>query len=303
MFFSRPITIATHNGSFHADDIFACVTLLLYFKQQGKKVRIIRTRDQSDIDGADIVVDVGGVYDLETKRFDHHQSKGAGKRENGIPYASFGLVWMTYGFDLCGNQEIVDDIDRRLVQPIDAIDNGVSISESTECGLYDYGIHGIVSAYQCTWKEAGETEKQYRNFMDLVSFFSDVLKREIEKAHHRLEMVELIEDIYTKAQRKDILEVPYHVTIGSLMQVLESHKEVQFVICKSNTNWKALALRKEACSFENRTSLPEAWDGKRNEELQEISGVDDALFCHNALFMAVAKSKEGAWKLAEQAVR
>jgi uncharacterized UPF0160 family protein len=303
MFFTRATKIVTHSGSFHADDVFACATLALYLDQQKKKYRIVRSRDQKVIEAADIVVDVGGINDPQAERFDHHQSGGAGKRDNGIPYASFGLVWKKYGPLLCDNQELVDDIDRRLVQPIDAIDNGISISESIECGLYDYGIHGIISAYQCTWKEAGATKQQYQNFMKLVEFFKQVLEREIERSGHRFEMIEVIQDAYEQAQRKDIIEIPYHVSIGPLMQVLEPHKEVQFIIARSNTNWKALALRKEPCSFENRTSFPQAWAGKRNEQLQEITGVPDALFCHNALFLAVAESKEGAWKLAEEALK
>lgn len=302
MFFSSAKKIVTHSGSFHADDVFACAVLKLYFTRKNKGIKIIRSRDQKDIDKADIVVDVGGKYDPELGYFDHHQTKGAGKRDNGIPYASFGLVWREYGPKLCENQEIVDDIDRRLVQPIDAIDNGVSISESIECGLYDYGIHGIVSAYQCTWKEAG-AKKQNRNFIQLVDFFTDVLKRELEKASHRIEMVDIIREAYEQAEDTTIIEIPYHVSIGPLMQVFEAHKEVQFVVSRSNTNWKALALRKEPCSFENRTSLPSSWAGKRNKDLQELTGVDDALFCHNALFLAVAESKEGAWKLARLALK
>jgi uncharacterized UPF0160 family protein len=39
-----------------------------------------------------------------------------------------------------------------------------------------------------------------------------------------------------------------------------------------------------------------------NEELAQVTGVADAVFCHNKLFMAVAKSKEGAIKLAELAL-
>lgn len=32
-----------------------------------------RTRDQKLLDECDIVVDVGGVFDPERRRFDHHQ--------------------------------------------------------------------------------------------------------------------------------------------------------------------------------------------------------------------------------------
>jgi uncharacterized UPF0160 family protein len=40
----------------------------------------------------------------------------------------------------------------------------------------------------------------------------------------------------------------------------------------------------------------------KDEELQKISGVSDATFCHRGLFLAGAKSKEGAIKLAEIAL-
>lgn len=303
MIFKRKKKVVTHSGSFHADDIFACATLSLYFKKNNMKYRVTRTRDESIIKKADYVFDVGGIYEPENERFDHHQIGGAGKRKNDIPYASFGLVWKKYGPILCnGNIEIVTDIDRRLVQPIDAIDNGISISDPIDCGLYDYGIHGIVSAYQNTWKEAHDTKKQLKSFLKLVDFFEGIIQREIERSSHRSEMIKIIEECYQNSENKEIIEIPYHVGVGPLLQVLDKYKEVLYVVCKSNDKWKVLAMRKSACSFENRKSLPESWAGKRGKELQKITGVSDAVFCHNALFMAVAQSKLGAWKLAELAL-
>ncbi|MFT6829504.1 MAG: uncharacterized UPF0160 family protein [Candidatus Paceibacteria bacterium] len=301
--FKKKKVIVTHNGSFHADDIFACASLSLYLDQENQPFQILRSRDEKVINGADYVVDVGGIHDDLLNRFDHHQSGGAGKRDNDIPYAAFGLVWKKFGPLLCKEENVVADVDRRIAQPIDAIDNGISISEPTDCGLCDYGIYGIVGAYQNTWKEAGDTEMQLDNFLCLVDFFKKLLKREINRSFHRLEMVEQIQDAYDTAEDKVVLEIPFHVSVGALIQVLDKHKEVMFIVCKSNTNWKALAMRKEACSFENRKSLPAAWAGKRGKNLAEISGVSDAVFCHNALFMAVANSREGARKLAEFALK
>ena len=37
------------------------------------QLEIIRSRDPAVIDSADIVVDVGGTYEPEKNRFDHHQ--------------------------------------------------------------------------------------------------------------------------------------------------------------------------------------------------------------------------------------
>ena len=300
--FKKKKTIVTHNGSFHADDIFACAALTAYLEDQNIPYKIIRSREDAVIEKADYVIDVGGIDDMEKNRFDHHQPGGAGKRENGIPYASFGLIWKKFGPLLVKNNEIVADIDRRIAQPIDAIDNGISISEPTDCGLCDYGMYGIIGAYQNTWKEAGDIDMQMDNFMCLVNFFKRLLRREISRSQDRLEMMDRIQDIYTKAKDKTILEIPYHVTIGSLVRVLDKHKEVMYIVCRSNTNWKALAMRKDPCSFENRKSLPASWAGKRGKALAEETGVADAMFCHNARWMAVAGSKEGAHALAKMAL-
>ncbi|HMA77996.1 MAG TPA: MYG1 family protein, partial [Candidatus Paceibacterota bacterium] len=87
-------TIITHSGSFHPDDVFAVAALRLAHKEQD--VNVIRTRDESVIAVGEWVVDVGGVHDPAAQRFDHHQP-GAPVRENGIPYAAFGLVWQHIG--------------------------------------------------------------------------------------------------------------------------------------------------------------------------------------------------------------
>ena len=94
--------LVTHGGSFHTDDVFACATLQLYLEKQDIKYEIFRTKDKSIIEGGDIVFDVGGKYDGE-KYFDHHQKETAGKRDNGILYASFGLIWKHYGPELVGS--------------------------------------------------------------------------------------------------------------------------------------------------------------------------------------------------------
>jgi len=55
-------------------------------------------------------------------------------------------------------------------------------------------------------------------------------------------------------------------------------------------------------TFINRKNFPKPWAGLRDEELANVSGVRDAVFCHRGLFLAVAQSKEGAVKLAQIAV-
>lgn len=102
------LTVVTHNGNFHADDVFSIAALRLVLPD----FKLVRTRDTQLIAQADIVIDVGGEYDPAAGRFDHHQRGGAGARENGIPYSSFGLVWQKYGLQLChGDENIVNAVD------------------------------------------------------------------------------------------------------------------------------------------------------------------------------------------------
>ena len=149
-FFKKKKILITHNGSFHADDLFATATLSIL--NEGN-VKIVRTRDQKVIATGDYVYDVGGIYDEKLNHFDHHQKGGAGKRENGIPYSSFGLVWKTYGEKLCDSKEVADKIDHKIVQPIDALDNGVDISLPKFDGVFSYGAEQIFLAFSPTWQE------------------------------------------------------------------------------------------------------------------------------------------------------
>lgn len=63
------IKIITHDGQFHADEVTA-ISILNYLYPNNV---IIRTREQKIIDTADMTLDVGGVYNHEQKKYDHHQ--------------------------------------------------------------------------------------------------------------------------------------------------------------------------------------------------------------------------------------
>lgn len=64
-------TIGTHNGTFHCDEVLACSMLRLL--PEYENAEIIRTRDKNILETCDIVVDVGGMYEPSTHRYDHHQ--------------------------------------------------------------------------------------------------------------------------------------------------------------------------------------------------------------------------------------
>ena len=136
-------TVATHNNRFHPDDVFAVATLQIVYGKE--EIRVVRTRDEEQIARADIVVDVGMVYDAEANRFDHHQPD-APVRDNGIPYAAFGLVWHAYG-EVITSAYVCEKIEERLVLPIDAGDNGVSLYTVKDGLVPPAELFAVITSY------------------------------------------------------------------------------------------------------------------------------------------------------------
>lgn len=64
-------SIGTHDGTFHCDEALACY--MLRQLDGFKDGKLVRSRDENVLKDLDCVVDVGGVYDTKTLRFDHHQ--------------------------------------------------------------------------------------------------------------------------------------------------------------------------------------------------------------------------------------
>ncbi len=289
--------LITHNGAFHADDIFATATLVLMLEKEGIGYEIIRTRDEEIIKSADYVYDVGGIYDADENRFDHHQVGGAGKHENGIEYASFGLVWKKYGEKVAGSKEVADLIEKKLVNPVDAGDNGMDLVEN-KGETSPYLIQHLFGTLRPTWKESDENLDA--NFRQCVEIAKTVLSREITQTKDILEAKNAVLEIYNNTLDKKVIILDQNYPSE---YILKDFKEVLYVVYPRATgDWGVKTLREDSKTFKNRKDFPKEWGGARDEALVALTGVADAIFCHRALFLAVAKSKEGAMKLAQIAV-
>lgn len=286
--------IVTHDGRFHADDVCAVATLRIFLN--GEAV-VARTRDREKIASADFVVDVGEEYDAARDRFDHHQKEGAGIRPDGIPYAAFGLVWRKFGEKIAGGREMAEAIDRILVQPLDAYDNGVSLFREPLQGIYPYAFSDVVQAFTPTWRE-DENEMNAR-FSEAVSFAQKILLREIEKAGARFESDGKVNEAYQDASDKRLIvfDVDY-----PWKEALARFSEPLFVAHPQGEVWYVECVRDDPNTFVNRKDFPEIWAGLRDAEFARVTGVPDAIFCHRSRFMAVTKSKEGAIQLAHIAL-
>jgi len=303
--------LVTHDGSFHADDIFAAASLSILFKKRGESFEIIRTRDIEIIGTGDVVFDIGEIYDEEKNKFDHHQPGGARKRESGIEYSSFGLVWDKFGAEICGTEKVAGLIDKKLVAPVDAFDNGFDLVEN-KYDLTPYLIQHVFFAMQPTWREESHaladdarydfTKSKDEVFLKCVEIAKNILLREIVQAQDTILAEESIINIYKNSADKRIVVLDKNYPFE---YILHNFPEPLFVIYprKTDNSWGVKAIRKDPRTFNNRKDFPKSWGGLRGEELERITGVSDAIFCHHALFLAGTKSKEGAIKLAQIAVK
>lgn len=298
-------TIVTHDGRFHADDVFAVAALLLVIPS----ANILRTRDEARIGRADIVVDVGGVSDTETNRFDHHQIGGAGERANGlpaasdsaaqagIPYAAFGLVWKKFGERLSGNAAVAARVEEVLVTPIDANDSGIDLSLPTRADIFPYELVDAVRAYIPTWLEKDADID--RAFVEAVACAQRIIEREIKRAEAVVAGKREVETLYRASSDKRIIVLPEDY---SWKDTFARFPEPLYVVHPQNGTWRLYCVRDNPHQFVNRKDLPEAWAGLRDAEFAKATSVADAIFCHRNRFMAVAKTKEGAIALAKLAL-
>lgn len=285
----------THSGTFHADEVFA-TALLSIILDNINILRISEIKEQ-DINNNAIIYDVG------LGKLDHHQAGGNGKRENEIPYAACGLVWREYGKDILEKlgvkpeniDYLLTKIDKNLIQFIDANDNGVLPTINTNYKFVS--IATIIASFNPNWNERIDADIR---FLDAVNLAKVVVENELKGEISKLEAKNKIE--------KAILESEDSIMILDEFMpwkefIIESNipkaKDILFVVFPSNRGgYNVYTVPKELGSFENRKSLPIEWSGLRDEDLQKVTGVKTARFCHSACFICAAETKEDAIKLA-----
>jgi uncharacterized UPF0160 family protein len=289
---------ATHDGSFHADDVFAIAVLRMVTPD----LEVVRSRDADVLSGSDVRVDVGLRDDPEAGDFDHHQKGGAGERANGIPYASFGLVWRLHGAALCGRDELAAaEVDARLVQGVDAIDTGFTLSRPVIDGVRSADVSDLVDQFNPDWDDDASDTERLERFERAVAFAGDILERSIAGALAGARARGLVAEAIAAAADPRVIELDRAMPWAQA--VVAGAPDALFVLYpKKADDWRMQTVPQRLGDFANRRDLPAAWAGLQGEELAALTGVQDARFCHNARFLATARSQAGIRELARQAL-
>lgn len=288
------VIIATHNGKFHADDVFAVALLLQLFP----KAEVVRTRDEAVLASADLVLDVGGAYDPAAHRFDHHQNTSGG-RPNGVLYSAFGLLWKEYGLGFCGgDQDLWQRIDGHLVQAIDANDNGQDLYRISDLKVRPIELSEIIGLFNpLTLTSDEEFDTQFPVAVQLAT--TVLLRIRAKTADTIAGEREFLEAYAASPDRRYVVLDRFVPHAG----IASKQDDLLFVVFpNANGDWAIKTVQKTSASYESKVLLPQAWRGLRFEELARVTGVPDSVFCHKVGFIGAAHGREGALELLRQAL-
>ncbi|KAJ1943970.1 hypothetical protein GGF37_002415 [Kickxella alabastrina] len=295
-----------------------------------KDAKVVRSRDQAVLDTCDIVVDVGGVYDHEAKRYDHHQ-RGFDEQfssEFKTKLSSAGLVYKHYGKEviraILAGEEISDSetdilynkIYESFIEGIDGIDNGISrYPEDIEPAYKEStGLSARVGRLNPWWNEPeGDMDARFvkavamtgEELAERVRYFALAWlpgRKIVEQGfENRFDIdssgqIVLFEQFCPWKDHVDIIE-------EEVMAKSPESPKILYVLYPDTAGaWRVQAVPERPGSFKSRHPLPEAWRGVRDDDLSERSGIEGCIFVHQSGFIGANKTRDGALALARKAL-
>lgn len=263
----------THSGVFHADDVFATALLVTL----NPDIAIVRS-DSVPVGFEGVAYDVGGGP------FDHHRER-LRRRSNGVPYASFGLLWERYGHLLVDDKDDAQLIDRELVQPIDLTDNTGVGNPLSRC-VADF--NPFPGAPKGDYDDA---------FWDAVTWARGVIERRVASVRHARMDVSYVSQ--RMAECDGCILVFDRPVMWKRTVVGSTYEYVVYPSLRGGYNVQCVPV-----SMDDQTpvkAFPQEWWGGDARELQRITSVEDFTFCHHAGFLCAANSLVGALKIANLA--
>ncbi|CAD2108710.1 hypothetical protein YYG_01410 [Plasmodium vinckei petteri] len=313
--------IGTHSGRFHTDEILASV--MLKFLPEYKDAKIIRTRDQALLDKCDIVVDVGGIYDHEKKRYDHHQrefNEGLDENHN-IRLSSAGLIYKHYGkevlrkgFNITDENKVnilYDKIYTTLIESIDALDNGINQYEGEAKYQINTTLQHRVNRFNPNFLEDDVDENERfmlasdvvkDEFCSFVNYYSNIW---YEAKTITLEAVKNRYNFH-KSGRVIFLQkhCPYSDHIYNIEKELNIKDQILFCIYKDRyNNCRCGTISKENEGFNLRLPFPASFRGLKNEALVKESNIEGLSFVHYSGFTSAGDNIECLVKLVEATLK
>ena len=283
----------THNGTMHADDVFATAFLSLYFNN----FKVARVNEVPKDISSNVI-----VYDIGNGKYDHHQSN-ARIRDNGIKYSSFGLLFEEYGLrylkklKLKNTKAIYNYLVKDFIEGIDAIDNGIFPLIKADYKVKT--VSDIIKIFNPSYLSNDSLDEQ---FVKAVNLAETILIYELKNVVGKVEAGVKVKKLLNKTKGPILIldeYLPYEETILTSLD----GKKIKLVIYPSNRGGYAInTVPISTIDKTSRVYFPKNWGGLSNSDLEEVTGIKGSLFCHTNRFLMTAKDLDTAKKLAEIAI-
>jgi uncharacterized UPF0160 family protein len=250
---------------------------------------LVRSRDPAVLAVAranpqTFVIDVGGELDRAKLNFDHHQSTMTEGWPNGTPYSSTGLVWLwlkEHGHLNTLSGAIQDELERSLIQPLDAHDNGRAVCEIGQvCESYNRGNQDI--------------EQQLEQFEKAIAVLDGIFDNHLHLASVRLEAEQTLRTGWAQAQARGekhvVLEegLAYTDGTGLLKEISNDEAEILAIPGKGN-RYSLISLAGNGGRFSVKCPMPEEWRGKMDQDVVLEGQTVRLVFAHKTGFMAIVQ--------------
>lgn len=326
--------IGTHSGTFQADEAMGC--FLLRQLPEYRLSKILRSRDPKVLETCDIVIDVGGVYDHDAKRYDHHQRGYDERFDAGIEgsadgrctkLSASGLVYRHYGKEVIKTHYpslsdkhldiVYVKLYNSLLEALDAIDTGVEMSTGKQIYKDSTGLSSRVGRLNPRWNEVddeGNVPDPDARFIEALKLCgADFLSPMVKIVESELPARELVEKAIVQRNETDVSGeiicfptggLPWMVHLYELEKLHRVEKLIKFVLYEDQSKmWRVQAVTVEGTAFENRLGLPEEWRGVRDDDLEKITKIKGSRFVHAAGFIGGNSYYEGALEMARHALQ
>jgi len=288
--------LITHSGKFHADDVFSTA----FLSEIVSNPVVCRINNVPDVISDDVI-----VYDVGFGKFDHHQKEFDLRHDSGVKYASFGLLFKEYGLSYLEKidsnyaSSVFSMIEHDLVEGIDAIDNGEF--PAIDASFNYKSIDGIIGDFNAVWNESIDNDIY---FMEAVGVAKKILSCCIKRCFAKACAKEKVDLAIEKSKDHIMIldeYMPFKDFVISSNNTLAN--DIYFCITPSNRGGYCIhTIPKGKNTFATRCDFPSSWGGLVDLELQEVSGVKSARFCHSTLFLAVCGELSDAYLMANMAI-
>lgn len=315
--------LATHDGSFHADETTACAILTYLYED----AEILRSRDPDELEKADLIFDVSGIND--DKHFDHHSPAFTLKRASGAAYATAGLMWLKFGREFLSKAALkhnlgeiakpvleaaFERLDKEIMLAVDLNDNGqtndflektIPTANPGEKAVFEklnaFYMQDPAIPYLVAMMNYPNADPafQYQNFMKVVSILRTLLEGAAVNALTTEAGIAKVLEAYDGSELLILNEnLPWQAAVRGHFADFKNCRLA--IYPDKKRGWRIQSLPYSPSNrFKNKLPAPKAWCGLNFEELDKATGLTGTIFVHRSGFTGGAFDYETTLKMAK----